>query len=214
MMFQLSSAIVPPGGFIYDQPLADGSRMRITGASYDHVLELILKFRLAHLALLVPGVQATQEAVASDYNEAVCSQYPWLCKPLNAPVPDPSAGQGAPGFIPLFSRMLENLNELKNAGAIPYVDQMQAQSRANICMNCPQNIQWETNCGSCNQNLVALSYQIRQGRRLGADSALRGCRAFGTALAVSVWLADPGGDARYQPPSICWRVRSPELSQP
>jgi len=214
MTFALSSSVVPPGGFIYDQPLADGSKMRITGASYDNICELILKFRLAHLNLLVPGAQATQEAVAGDYNQAICSVYPWLCKPLDAPVPAPSAGQGAATFVPLFSRMLENLNQLKQAGQIPYVDQITAQARANICMHCPQNVQWETNCGNCNQNLTALSYQIRQGRRLGCDSALRGCRAYGTALSVSVWLGDPGGDGRYQPPSICWRVRAPELATP
>jgi len=210
-MFTLSSSIVPPGGFIYDQPLADGSHMRISGASYDNILELILKFRLVHLAVLPAGTQATQEAVLADYNQAVCSQYPWLCRPLDAPVPAAAAGQGA-AFVPLFTRMLDNLNQLKNAGAIPYVDQLAAQTRANICLNCPQNVQWETNCGNCNQNLIALSYQVRQGRRLGCDSGLRGCRAYGTALPVSVWLADPGGDNKYQPPSICWRVRNPEVA--
>jgi hypothetical protein len=183
--------------------------MRITGGSLDHVLELILKFRLEHLMLLATGAQATVESVSLDYHGTICARYPWLCKPTSGggSAPREAGGQSRGIFVPLFSRMLDNLNKIKSAGVPDFTDIQAATSRANLCMQCPQNIGWETNCGTCNQNLTALAYAVRGGRRLGADSGLRGCRAFGTLLAVSVWLQDPAGDNWYEQsaPSLCWR---------
>jgi hypothetical protein len=194
---------------VFDQPLSDGSKMRITGGSLDNVLELILRFRLEHLILLPSGTEATPEAVSNDYHGTVCAAYPWLCRPTSGGGSAPP-GQYGPVFVPLFTRMLENLNGLK-ASVPAFVDMQSATNRANACMQCPQNILWETNCGTCNQNLTALAYAIRGGRRLNADSGLRGCRAFGTLLAVSVWLQEPGGDNKYQqsaPVGLCWRLPS------
>jgi len=202
---QLSSAVVPPGGFIYDQLLADGSYYQIQGGSYDHVRELILRYRLLNGMVLAPGTRSTPDGVSEDYNAQVCGKYPWLCTPQREPLPVTVEVGGTPGFEMLIVRMGRWLDWVRSHEA-KWVDHKSATERAAICAQCPQNVLWQTNCDPCNSKLVIGSAALRGARRLHADPLLRGCRAFGTLQEVAVWLEEPGGEGRYEPPPNCWRV--------
>jgi len=203
---QLSTAVVPPGGYIYDQPLADGSWCRITGASYDNVIELILKYRLANGMLLPQGCAATPDAVSADYNAWACLKYPWLCTPQrSAPQATAEVSTGAVGFEILLQRMQRWIDQVRSH-PVDWIDSKSATDRALVCANCPQNVSWQTNCDPCNSNLVQASAALRGSRRTALDPLLRGCRAYGTLQEVAVWIRDPGGDNKYEPPPHCWRV--------
>jgi hypothetical protein len=202
---ELSKSVVPPGGYTFDQALGDGSFTRIEGGSLDQISELILKYRQANGMLLPEGVQATPDAARADYNAQVCSKYPWLCTPQREPPPVTVEPGGAVGFEMLIYRMQRWIDRIRSHEQA-WVDAKNASDRANVCLACPQNVLWQTNCDPCNSNLVQASAALRGARRLAQDHSLRGCRAFGTLQEVAVWLADPGGEAKYQPPPICWRL--------
>jgi hypothetical protein len=203
---ELSRSVVPPGGFIFDQALSDGSYARISGASLDQVLELILRYRQVNGMVLASGTVPTPEAVWADYNAQVCGKYPWLCTGVREPPPATVAGgSGSGGWELLLLRMQRWLDSIRGSG-IEWVEPKTAADRALVCANCPQNVAWETNCSSCNQTLTQGSAAVRGARRLGIDSFLKGCRAFGTLQEVAVWIRDPGGEKRYEAPPPCWRL--------
>ena len=202
---QLSTAVVPPGGFVYDQPLADGSFYRVEGASLDHVRELILKYRQQNGMILAAGTISTPDAVSSDYHAWVCAKYPWLCTPQRDPLPVTVEAGGASGFEMLLYRMGRWLEGVRSH-AQDWIDPKSASDRANVCLSCPQNVLWQTTCDPCNSNLIQSAAALKGARRLPQDGALRGCRAFGTLQEVGVWLREPGGERKYQPPPMCWRL--------
>jgi hypothetical protein len=204
---ELSKSVVPPGGFYFDQTLADGSYSRITGGSLDNVLELVLKYRQLNGMVLPEGCVPTPEAVYADYNVQACAKWPWLCTGA-AEVPPQTTERASPtssGWEMLVFRMQRWVDALRRA-PIDWTDQKRATDRANICLGCPQNVEWQTNCSSCNHNLTLSAAAVRGVRRTGLESGLRGCRAYGTFQELAVWIDNPGGDGRYQPPPFCWRV--------
>jgi hypothetical protein len=202
----VSRSIVPPGGFIYDQPLADGSTQRITGASGDNVLELVLKFRQNCGMLLKSGSIPTPDAVWLDYNQQVCTKYPWICSAARSQPQATAALAGPNDFVPLLLR-IQAWEDTLRSGAIDFVDIATANARAMVCIGCPMNVPFETNCGSCNQKVAQTSAGLRGARRLGIDQMLRGCRPFGTLNELSVWIQSPGGDQKYTPWPNCWRLK-------
>jgi hypothetical protein len=204
---ELSRSVVPPGGFWYEQALADGSVTRISGGSLDQVLELVLAYRQQNGMILGAGVEALPEAVSRDYHQWACGKWPWLCTGVReGPTATVEASGGVRGFELLVLRMQRWVDGLRR-GPIEWVDAKRALERANICLGCPMNVLWETNCGSCNQNLVLSSAAVRGVRRTGMEGGLKGCRVYGTLQEVAVWVQDPGGEgAKYQVPSFCWRA--------
>jgi hypothetical protein len=203
---QLSKSVVPPGGFYFDQVLADGSSTRITGGSLDNVIELVLAYRQNNGMILPQGCEPLPEAVWADYHLQACAKWPWLCTGTReAPPFTTEVVSAASGWEMLVLRMQRWVDNLRRA-PVDWTDQKRATERANICLGCPQNVMWETNCSSCNKNLVQSAAAVRGVRRTGLESGLKGCRAYGTLQELAVWIDQPGGDNRYQPPPFCWRV--------
>lgn len=202
---QLSKSVVPPGGYWFNQALADGSYSKISGGSLDHLLGLILTYRQNNGIILAPGTLATPEGVYSDYHGWACAQWPWLCtgaaEPM-APVMEILTSQS--GFEMLVLRMQRWIDSLRG-GPIGWIDQKRAIDRAHICLGCPSNVDWMTNCSSCNHNLTLSSAAVLGARRTGLEAGLKGCRAYGTFQPLAVWIDSPGGDAKYAAPPQCWR---------
>lgn len=204
---EISRSVVPPGGYHYLQPLGDGSYSRIEGGSYDHLVDLILRYRLANGILLPPECAATPEGVHSDYNAWACRQWPWLCTAhREAPPATIESASGLSGFEMLLARA-QRWVDWARTRPLDWVDQKRAHDRALVCQGCPQNVYWETNCSACNTNLTLSVRALKGARRTGLEDALRGCRAFGTIQELAVWLAQPGGDSKYPAPAACWRLR-------
>jgi hypothetical protein len=87
---------------------------------------------------------------------------------------------------------------------LEHVDAALAAQRAQICASCPQNVQWQTGCGPCNDN-VNVRTQIAKGSLATPyDRNLFVCRIFGTHNAVAVWLKDTFSNSDQKPPPICW----------
>jgi hypothetical protein len=203
---QVASALVPPGGYRYEQPMADGSYCLIVGGSLDDICQRILAFRLANGMAVKSGTLSTPEGAANDYHAQVCAKYPWVCTPQVEPLtPIRETGTGATGFEMLYARM-QRWVDFVRSNAQDWVDQKTASDRANVCVGCPQNVAWETNCGACNSNLVRTAAAITGARRVANGPQLKGCRSFGTLQALAVWLSNPGGDNKYPRPPQCWRA--------
>lgn len=204
---QVSTSLVPPGGYIYDQPLSDGSYSHIVGASLEDIAGLIWKFRLANPMILPEGCQATLDGSSADYHAQVCARFPHVCTPQRgAPVATTEISTGASGFEMLYTRM-ERWIGATRAGQLDWVDSKTATDRALICASCHANIDWQTSCGVCNDNLTRAAAQIQGNRRTALDSHLRACRVFGTLQRLAVWISDPGGEKKYPAPPQCWRLK-------
>jgi hypothetical protein len=204
----ISTGVVPPGGYWYEQGMADGSWTRIEGGSLDNLYSLILQYRQMNGGVVKEGTLCTPDGVWGDYQQWACGKWPWLCTGVREPPPSTmTLGAGTPGsgFEMLIFRMQRWVDGLR-MGAIDWVDQKRATDRAQVCMGCPQNVAWETNCTSCNGNLVQSDRAVLGVRRTGFEQALRGCRAYGTKLDLAVWVDNPGGDNKYEAPPQCWRL--------
>ena len=189
---------------MYFQELGDGSYSRIEGGSLDDILERVLRYRQQNGIVLASGVEALPESVWRDYNAQVCGKWPWLCTGVREPPPMTVEAGGGSGFEMLVLRMQRWIDGLRR-GPIDWVDQKRAIERGQVCLGCPQNVEWATNCSSCNHALVMSSAAVRGVRRTGLEGQLRGCRAFGTLQEVAIWVESPGGEAKYAAPPQCWR---------
>lgn len=207
---QVSTSLVPPGGYIFDQALVDGSYSHIVGASLDDIGAKIWKFRLANPMVLPPGCQATLDASVLDYHAQTCAKYPWNCTPQRTqPQATMEVATGATGFQMLYNRMERWIGAVRSS-PIDWVDNKTAADRALICASCHANTAWETNCGQCNQSLAQQAQAVLGNRSTAFDGSLRACRAFGTLQKLAVWMALPGGDSKYIAPPQCWRLAARE----
>jgi hypothetical protein len=208
---RLSSAVVPPGGFVFEQSLVGGGVTIIVGGSLDDVLGKVLEYREQNGPVLDPGQSlVTPDGVWGDYHAQVCSRYPWLCTGVREEmvVTQPLEGGPSTPWEMLYTRMLRWVDVVRTSD-VGWVDQKTASDRALVCVGCPMNVAWETNCGPCNQNLSTLALSVIGGRRTALQGQLKGCRSFGTLQALAVWMSEPGGDEKYPAPSVCWRKQNP-----
>jgi hypothetical protein len=202
-MVAISTGVVPPGGYWYEQTLVGGGWTRIEGGSLEDLYGKILVYRQNN-GMLVEGA-ATPEGVWGDYQGWACGKWPWLCTGVREPPPVTMDSGGLSGFEMLVMRMQRWVDGVKR-GPVSWVDQKRAVDRAQVCLGCVMNVSWETNCSSCNGNLVQSAAAVLGARRTGLEVGLRGCRAWGTKMDLGVWMESPGGDGKYGAPPGCWRV--------
>lgn len=161
-----------------------------TGAK---LVEMVVAFRAA--AGLPPG-----DAVAD------VADYIKKASPLN----DRFKGRviGAPRvreITPLIYDLRQWVDNV--ASAKPrFVFADEAQSRALVCLKCPQNVRWEVGgCGACNTEVHNRSYLLRKGKETQGEEALLGCRLHRVHLPAAVHL-----DRDFLPtklagaPAPCW----------
>lgn len=85
------------------------------------------------------------------------------------------------------------------------VNVAEAAERAEICLRCPQNVRWQTQCGDCNKELEQRVITLRAAVMFDFDPALLGCRAHRIPLQAAVFM-----DRDYLPanspsaPEYCW----------
>lgn len=111
-------------------------------------------------------------------------------------------------IVSLRERVIKWLNGKLNVRP-KYVDDKEADRRASICVDCPQNIRnWTVGekCGRCVENANRAAAIILQGRP--QHRPLGACAVLDQQNKVSVWLNDPppkGLAVNDQLPSFCWR---------
>ena len=84
----------------------------------------------------------------------------------------------------------------------------EANIRSEICVNCPHNIRYRSNCGSCASQTDRLTTAVKNGRHSAYEHRLGGCNILGIDLSTAVLLEDDmlgekTNDERL--PNNCWR---------
>lgn len=186
------------GGWRYFQLMRDGSLQRVplqgAAKSAAHLVELIRQLRMNEGILLGDVERDVAEYIrkVSPIND----RFRGKGGALNQPRPEP--------FIPLIQRIREWLDYI-GPKKPRIVDLDEAIARAQICINCPQNVLWKTNCGECNATCDYLGSTIRGKVSFQLDDALHGCRLHNFHLPCAVFIdRDFLPQRNPKTPAPCW----------
>lgn len=191
--YAIKTSIVPVGGWHYPQPNPTGGEIRLAANSWEELIDAVRTFRInVNLPIGDPAAEI------SDYTR------------INSPQNDTRTNKLAPfvankstPITPLAERMKDWLVTLTNQ-QVGIEDLDEIVRRAKICAECPQNIQWETTCGDCNENIRYKGNTVRRAVQFAMDSELRGCRANSLYLPAAVFLSSGLPVKSPKSPPRCW----------
>jgi hypothetical protein len=198
------TTVMPPGGWHYPQQLAGERVIRITGFTFEQLLEAMAEFRRRHSDLCGGAQTANRAVVIADLKNYLCAHFRQNC----ADSPQ-SPYQGYIGVTKAMSyarpidrvaNWLVTISQQRPA----FVEPALAAQRAQICAQCPQNIHWATGCGPCNDNVSVRTQNIKGSLSTPFDRHLFACRVFGHSNEVAVWLKDAPKAPEHPPPGNCW----------
>jgi hypothetical protein len=199
------TAVMPPGGWHYQQKLSSGDTVKLDAFSFEAILETMLDFRRRHPDLCFGAENASIEAVRRDLKEYLCAHFKQNC----ADSPG-AASYGAIGVTPTYKAPIDRagnwLAQLANTRP-ERIDYALAGTRAQVCTQCPFNIKWQTGCQACNDNIAIKIQHANGSLSTPYDRRLLTCRAYGWVNAVAIWLSDPVAEAEHEPPAHCWVKR-------
>jgi hypothetical protein len=198
--YGIVTSVVPPGGFVFPQDLATGQQVRIEGVSFEDLMKNMLEFRARHLDLC-GAESATIEKVRADLKDYLCAHFKANC------ADSPGPAYAAIGHQPAYKRPIDRAGDwLARLGntRTEKVDYALAGGRAQICVQCPMNVRWQTGCQSCNDNIAIRIQNANGSFTTPYDRRLYSCRSYGWVNAVAVWLVDPREETEHEPPPHCW----------
>lgn len=191
---------VCPGGWHYKQ-VWNGVTHTVESDTYLNLLAAVQLFRHQN-GITIGNVEA-------DVENYICDNFPRQCR---------IGGKGAPitqiygsaqnRFLDRITQWIARIRGNNEAQSL--VTGQQANQRSQACVDCPENQDWESSCGSCVQNARTLLGLMRQGK--GTDSPyyikLKGCQKQGWCNRTAVWLPrkvliDQGV------PDNCWMKKEP-----
>jgi hypothetical protein len=202
--FGIITSVIPPQGWHFLQKLSSGQTHKITGFSFEELLKNILDFRRRHLDLC--GAEAAHiEVVRADLKAYLCAHFRQNC----------ADSPGAPTIAQVvnrgnrvdYDRPIDRAGDWLSRVAMnrpELVDYGLAGHRAQICTQCPKNVQWRTSCAPCNETIEVRVQNLLGNLRTPMDRHLRMCHAFGHVNAAAVWMKDPQSTPTYPPPANCW----------
>jgi hypothetical protein len=186
------------GGWRYMQAQRDGSFQRIPAqGSAQTAWKLVEQVRTYRINEGCP--MGDPERDVAEYIKKVSplnDRFKGKGGVLNKPRPEP--------FIPLIQRLREWLD-----GISPKRPKLEgltiAGERSEICLKCPQNIRWKTQCGECNDAIDYLGHTLRARTSYDLDDALHGCRVHGLHLPSAVFIDRDDLPAKMaDAPQSCW----------
>jgi hypothetical protein len=201
VQYGVITAVMPPGGWHYPQQLSSGDTVKLEAFSFEQILETMLEFRRRHMDLC-GAESANIEKVRADLKAYMCAHFRQNC----ADSPGAAAYSPIrvkPNYKPPIDRAGDWLAQIGNKH-FERVDYALAGSRAEICVQCPMNVKWQTGCTSCNDNVALRIQRINGSLYTPYDKRLLSCRAYGWVNAVSVWIANPAVEPEHEPPNFCW----------
>jgi len=199
------TSVVPPGNWHYQQKLTSEQTVKITAFSFEELLSNMLDFRLRHLELC-GAASANIESVRADLKAYLCAHFRQNCADNSTPPPDrPGIGNRADYQRPL-DRAGTWIAQLGNQ-RVEKVDYALAGHRAQVCVQCPQNVRWQSPCAPCNDNILVRIQQAKGSLYTPLDRQLYMCRCFGHLNEVAVWLTDTHSASEHEPPDSCWNKK-------
>jgi hypothetical protein len=179
--------IRPHNGYRYKEP--DGTE--ISGKSWAGVIARVRSYRLRN--------KLTFGNPEQDVRSYACKNNPEICSGAG-PVE-----QEARRVVSLKSRVLGWFAAIRQKkDSLVFVEQREAEQRANICVKCPRNTAYPGGCASCIKAVDALRSDIVGNRKI--DKRLQGCLTLGEDTATSSWIEEQTVE-NADLPVYCWRRR-------
>jgi hypothetical protein len=196
--------VVPPGNWHYPQVLSSGQTHKVTGFSFEELLSNMLEFRTRHIDLCGGNQNATIEAVRRDLKAYLCKNYPQNCADARS-APVQGLGISVSNYVRPIDKAANWLAKRAHA-RVDLVDAGLASRRAQTCVQCVQNVGWQTSCAPCNDNVAVRTQQLKGNQRTQFDQSLKMCRIWGWMNEVAVWMTDQQAVSDQQPPPHCWKI--------
>lgn len=194
--------LIPPGGWKYEQPVDNSAPFVIDAQTYPMLENRVLDFRLQHVEI-IPSGTATRESVRDDLRAFICGRYPSQCTGPVQPTVVAETKQDTSVYLPPIRRIEDWFKKLATV-QIEWKDAGRALAAAEICVNCPQNVAWETHCKGCVDAANRRILRYKGDRITPLDSRLKACRVYGHHNALSVWMTNTHSVAKEEPPAACW----------
>jgi hypothetical protein len=202
--FGIITSVVCPGGWHYPQQLSSGQTVKLTGFSFEQLLENILDFRRRHIELC-GAENAYIEQVREDLKAYLCKHFPQNCADSK---PSPKKVQGIGMTNRDYHRPIDRagnwLAEVAHRKH-DFVDVGLASHRAEICAQCPQNIRWQSACAPCNETVEVRLQNFKGNLRTPYDPRLHLCRVYGHHNAAAIWMNDTQSSPINPVPAHCWK---------
>ena len=182
----------PPGGWKYTQP---ESGLAFRAVTYGQLLEFVRNHRKGNKYDVSPGWEERFEEEFCTQNRLIGT--PWCL------IENTEPKMARPWGVADVRRFLNSAAAIAREGKAAFVEQETAETRAEVCANCPFNATLP-GCFGCN-NLTELIAKIRGSRTTSRDSKLRHCMVCGCVNSVKVWLKDSVVDSTgLEFPDHCW----------
>lgn len=204
-MSRVKLGVVPPSGWHF--PVGPKQTAPVISAeSLDRLEELVRQYRIDNsIKIGRPDI---------DIEKYICGNWPHYCIPVDQLTKPQLKEMQEPVTKPLIERVLQWVsNRYSLGGTFALVPQSEAIRRASICSQCPQNREWRTNCGPCNEQVERHSLLVRQNATTPFHRRLLGCSAAGHDNQTAIWLKPKQLQHRkhYPLPSNCWMNDLPPL---
>ena len=155
------SGMIPPGGWHYRQ-----GDVRLEAVTYEMLIKTVENYRAEN--------NLQQGDVVGDVNSYICGNWPHFCHGVDSVSVishlTPTAASQLLADVQSWARLL--LNSTKPP---PLVLDELAEARAQICAQCPKNLNWRSSCASCVASVDRLSAGVRHGRDTKTSANLGGC---------------------------------------
>ncbi len=196
--YGLKTGVMPVGGWYYIQTNRDGGTQRLPykgcAGTGQALVSLVKDYRIqAHIDL--------------GDAEGDVAEFIKRNSPMNDRFPNktPKKAKGnIQGFRPLIERILEWLLQV-GAKEPRLLIEDEADARAEICLKCPQNVDWRTGCAPCCEKIVSRAQNLRQRPKYKHDDQLGACRLHDLKISAAVFIdRDDLPPVNPNAPAECW----------
>lgn len=148
--------------------------------------------------------------IEHDIDAYYCSKWPTFCREGSPGVGDGPKAKAAK-MMGRITQWVAGLVQKMPRGGYELVLQPEAEARAKICAECPQQAAWRSGCGGCDASTLTLLQQLKKLRRTAHDGSLRGCAIGGWENAAAVHQGASAlpltSEQQSSLPPTCWRAK-------
>jgi hypothetical protein len=201
-MSRIIEGVLPPGGWHYEDPTGYRIPYKGEAPSKKDLIHAIMEYRLENR---IPVGHPEQEL-----EQFLCTKFPRFCHPHDmGPAGTLTAAGGqimdtipGPRTVDHIAAWANALYE--QAGRLEMATLKEADTRADVCRQCPMQKEWEGECPQCVTAAQRVLMIVRQGKEVTHWRKLKSCGGrFCTRTAVHIakqHLQQPPSGA----PATCW----------
>ncbi len=197
MLRLLIKNFVPKEGWRYTHP---NSQHVVQAKSWNELMDRVRKYRNANGIALGESFEETlgsEVCAQTEWGTPVCEEQDWPVTVVNRKI----SMYDVVNFLKVLTHWLVN-----KPG---FVDQSEAERRAQICVDCPHNVE-VSGCFGCT-NVARLILDAINDRTTREDEKLKNCRVCGCVNRAQVWVPKETLDQGVTPemreafPAYCWK---------